>query len=157
MASLVATSSTSAQRGLGPSERPAISSTINAVRDVGLRLKTYLEAADWDALEDLLPSSHLWINGRPRPTAAVLQQAEELLCDAVDVDLTLVRVLAAEQGKDRAHYSFTCCLVWGVRGSWDEREHSFDLHIGLEQKERREWVITYFGIAPPTPEILPFP
>jgi hypothetical protein len=114
-----------------------------------------LERSLWQELEQQLPE-HLWIFDRPYTPAQFRNALEELLGTAIDIKLLVLTMLKQQETGEMLQAGYTCCLLWGERGSWNDHELEFDLHLGYKVSAG-DWKLSYLGILPARPEEVPFP
>jgi hypothetical protein len=120
--------------------------------------KRLFEAKRWAELGEHVRVSELWTFDRPMPMAEALGHLETIFRNAIDMHLWVERILKAEATESAGHLSLNCCLMWGEEGTFKEHEFEMDLHFGFRHvATEAAWEITYLGVTPGTPEIVPFP
>lgn len=113
---------------------------------LGDRLKSHFEAKRWRELGELLDLPSVWFLDAPKDLDEALGLAAEVLGEANDVEVSLVRVLSSEPGS-AARGSYTCCLAWIEPPAWKQHEVQFDLHLGFEQNGAGRWTVAYLGVT----------
>lgn len=119
----------------------------DAILDSAAELKSAIESKDTDKLEDLLGNAPVWVNNKPGSIGKLVNSLETLTGNATDLELTVSRILDTELDKDEASVTLECQLVWSNPETWEEREASFELHIGLGWKNGG-WAFTHLAVLP---------
>ncbi|HEX4966713.1 MAG TPA: hypothetical protein VF173_38235 [Thermoanaerobaculia bacterium] len=128
-----------------------MASSDEPIRVVAAQFRDALEAKDWEGLARILSFPSVWVQDRPLRTADFIERAREVLGEAEDVELLLVRVLRADVGESSGHASVTTRLLWSSAKTWEEHQLEFDLHFGFE-KHDETWRLAFLGVSRSTGE-----
>lgn len=110
-------------------------------------LKRAIESKNMKELSALLGSSPVWINNRPGSVDKLISMLDTMTGNASDLELTVSKILDTELEGNEAGVTMDCQLVWSNPDTWEEREASFELHIGLQWQDDG-WNFTYLAILP---------
>jgi len=120
---------------------------------LGESMRENFENKRWDELRRLLSVESLWLLSHPIDLDEAIATAADLLDDAEEIELTLLRILNSETSEAECRGSYLCRLGWYEPASTKQHEVSFDLHIGFRTDGVVRLCHLGFTQATPEPEI----
>lgn len=124
---------------------------------IAAQLKTAIERREASVLDALLARTQFWLYDRPGTLADFLADLARITSDAPDLELFVSKLLKLEISDDKAALSAETQMLWTDETTWEEKEASSVMHLGLARPDK-EWTISYLGFvarqATPSPQPL---
>jgi hypothetical protein len=131
---------------------PVTDPALDAVSDLLSRVYDVIDARSFDVAEVVGGLDSVTVFGRETAVDVLTLEARELLADAEDVTVFLLRVLDRTAVRHRVTLRMTACLIWSPIGSWLDHEREFDVTIEWTSGRDGRWRPARIRIDPPTPE-----
>lgn len=119
----------------------------DAILDAAAKLKAAVEEKSARALQAVLGDSPIWVANKPGNVTTLANSIAALTGKATDLELSITKIIDTELTDDEANISLECQLVWSNADTWEEREASFDLHLGLAW-DGNTWTFAHLAVLP---------
>ena len=135
------------RKGRTASKQAAKNVSYDQVLGVAGKIKSAIEKRSSKDLNALLGSSSIWLSNKPSDAKGLSDALNKLTGKASDVEFTLTKLENAEVSDNEVSIEAEAQLIWTNDDTWEEKETSFKLHLGLT-KIQNNWIVKYLSVSP---------